>query len=232
MRLIGVLSALALFAVPVSAQTWSELRLRDERVLKDVKFVSQSPDSILVKHSEGLSQVKKELLPAELQAAYPLDRKSAQTRDAELAGARAELLRQKAIADRKAQAAYESRKARERAADARLAALRIEREAALQELRNSGKLSGDLQIVSINDRFSSAIVHVKNIGETSATFDWRLIEAQTRYGEKIAATAAMPKDNDRLDWVIEPQATRVFEIGFGTYNWGTGNWVSTVRWKR
>ena len=59
MRLIGVLSALALFAVPVSAQTWSELRLRDERVLKDVKFVSQSPDSILVKHSEGLTQVKR-----------------------------------------------------------------------------------------------------------------------------------------------------------------------------
>jgi hypothetical protein len=220
------------FAVPLSAQTWSELRLRDERVLKEVKFVSQSPDSILVKHSEGLTQVKKELLPAELQAAYPLDRKSAQTRDAELADARAELLRQKAIADRRAQAAYESRKERERAVDAKLAALRIEREAALQELRNSGKLSGDLQIVSINDRLSSAIVHVKNIGETSATFDWRQIEAQTRYGEKIAATAAMPKDKDRLDWVIEPQTTRVFEIGFGTYNWGTGNWVSTVRWKR
>lgn len=215
----------------MSAQTWAELGLKDGRVLKAVKFVSQSPDSILVRHSGGIAQVKKELLPAELQKLYPIDRASARARDAQLADARAELLRQKAIADRNAQASYEQRKDEQRQIDAGLAAERAQRDASLQELRDSGKLSGELQIVSSSYRLSSAIVQVKNIGERSVTFDWRQVEAQTRFGEKLAATAAMPKDKDRLDWAIEPGATRVFEIGFGTYTSGSSNWVSSVRWK-
>ena len=231
MRVFGLLLALLLSSLPMSAQTWAELGLNDGRVLKAVKFVSQSPDSILVRHSEGIAQVKKELLPVELQKLYPIDRASARARDARLAEAQAELLRKKAIADRNAQTVYEQRRDEQRQIDAGLAAERAQRDASLQELRDSGTLSGELQIVSSGYQLSSAVLHVKNIGERSTTFDWRQVEAQTRLGEKLTATAAMPRDKDRLDWTIEPGATRVFEIGFGTYRMGSNNGISSVRWK-
>ena len=78
----GLPLAAALFVLPLfSYLHGADITLRDARVLKDARIVSQTPRNVTVRHAGGLSSVAKTLLPAELQAKYPVDEAAAQAAD-------------------------------------------------------------------------------------------------------------------------------------------------------
>ena len=75
------LAAALLFMPVLAVLSGADITLRDARVLRDARIVSQTPRNVTVRHAGGLSSVAKTLLPAELQAKYPVDEAAAQAAD-------------------------------------------------------------------------------------------------------------------------------------------------------
>jgi hypothetical protein len=71
---------LALVMTPGNA-TAAEIPLADGRVLHDATIRSQTPRTVIIKHTGGLCSVAKELLPPELQARYPVAEAAAREAD-------------------------------------------------------------------------------------------------------------------------------------------------------
>lgn len=67
----------------------ADIVLKDSRVLKEARIVSQTPRNVTVRHAGGLSSVPKILLPEELLAKYPVDEVAAKASEARAAEARA-----------------------------------------------------------------------------------------------------------------------------------------------
>jgi len=67
----------------------ADIVLKDSRVLKEARIVSQTPRNVTVRHAGGLSSVPKHLLPEELLAKYPVDEVAAKAGEARAAEARA-----------------------------------------------------------------------------------------------------------------------------------------------
>jgi hypothetical protein len=62
------------FSVGSSAQDdTAPLKLKDGRVLSDWVVKQETPTAVIVRHSEGLSKVYKNLLPEDLRNEYPID---------------------------------------------------------------------------------------------------------------------------------------------------------------
>src|SRR6266496_4315921 len=65
-------------AAMMSASAFAaDILLKDGRVFKDAVIMSQTPRTVMIKHTTGLSSVAKELLPPEIQAQYPVDEAAA-----------------------------------------------------------------------------------------------------------------------------------------------------------
>lgn len=86
---------LALLAAACTA-TAGDIALPDGRLFRDAQIVSQSPDTVTIRHAAGFDQVPKAKLPPELAAQYPADTAAAeaaavesQQRGAALAAAQA-----------------------------------------------------------------------------------------------------------------------------------------------
>jgi hypothetical protein len=78
MKIIICVVSLLLFR---SLSFATDLTLTDGRVYKNATIMSQTPLTVIVKHSAGLSSVSKNILPPELRTRYPADETAA--RDAE-----------------------------------------------------------------------------------------------------------------------------------------------------
>lgn len=89
---------LVLFAAVTAARA-EDITLTDGRTLRDATIISQAPMHITVRHSGGLMQVAKNILPEHLRTTYPPD-KAAAERERILFEAR----RATATAEREAQA--------------------------------------------------------------------------------------------------------------------------------
>lgn len=78
-----ILIRLGLVALVMSvAGQAAEIVLQDGRVLKEASVKSQTPRNVIIRHAGGLASVAKVLLPADLQAQYPVTEVAAvQTED-------------------------------------------------------------------------------------------------------------------------------------------------------
>lgn len=72
---------------PAPAPTFAQIKLATGEVLKDVKFLSQTPTHVTFKTAGGMRQIDKRQLPAELQTQFPYDEEAAERRKAALAEA-------------------------------------------------------------------------------------------------------------------------------------------------
>jgi hypothetical protein len=70
----------------------ADITLKDGRVLKDATVTTQTPRTVTIKHTAGLSSVDKNLLPPELQAQYPVNEAAAKEADQRAAAAKAAAL--------------------------------------------------------------------------------------------------------------------------------------------
>ncbi|MGC4073771.1 MAG: hypothetical protein QM760_14925 [Nibricoccus sp.] len=66
----------------------ADLTLTDGRVFHDASVLSQTPRTVVIKHTDGLSGVSKTLLPADLSVRYPIDEAAALAADQQATAAR------------------------------------------------------------------------------------------------------------------------------------------------
>ncbi len=68
-----------------------DLTLSDGRIFREAVMVSENPLRITVRHVDGLAQIEKATLPAELLARYPIDQEAADREQAEAAARKARI---------------------------------------------------------------------------------------------------------------------------------------------
>lgn len=88
---LTLLCSLALFAGHLVAKepvVFKELKLEDGKVLKEAKVLRIDPDGLHVSHYDGVSKVKFENLPEEVQKQFEFDREAAENYRAEKEAAR------------------------------------------------------------------------------------------------------------------------------------------------
>lgn len=223
----------ACFTLTAKAQTWSVLKLTDGRTIENVKFLSQNHSFISVKYTGGIMQIPKSTLPPALQTQFPIDPSAAQV-EHEAALTRGESLKQRF--EESQAIAIEREKKRQ---------AQFQKDMKRMEAESKAPKRGDAKIAELTPKFcrdqvwimsadikmSAAYLTVKNSNEGQKTFDWRELRGYRRDGSVITPTAARPTTG-RWDYELSGGQERVYEVGFGGYDYGSGNWLREVTWRQ
>lgn len=184
----------------------SEITLKDGRVLKDAKIVSEAPLKVTIKHAAGLGSVDKALLPAELQAQYPINE----------AAARA--------ADEKGRAAFKAAQDSRKAEADRLARMRAGRETSIaanhaSQENEAARVKSETEAVEADAKVRAAAYF------TGSTYSRNPV---TKKSCQVKITEVRPLEGWSGRWLVKGQASIKHYDDFRNMGNGLGTGVDPV----
>lgn len=197
------------------------IQLRDGRTLTEAQILSETGDTVNVRHGQQVERISKALLPDELLAEWPINAaKAAQEKAAEetrlrLAREKKERIAQNLKKENDREAA-EARRHNAKIEGERIAREKAELSKAARRRELQARSRDDLLLVGFGlyPSLGALTVNISNVGENPESLDWRQLRALANDGTVVPAGDVRFEGKEVASYNISTDKTRTFTVIF------------------